>query len=158
MRPRFKHLHEKHKALFAADVDTTMKNFAVGVKNMQSQRMSALLIDVEAALKEEDEPNLEFPTGPAAGGDQNMDDAGSEDHGNGNWDVDVESIDKGEKDEEADPQMGDAGSEDPDAAAEKVDEVHASSRATTDVPQAAVILDSSTIVGGDAAEVKYMLH
>ena len=158
MPPRFKHLHEKHKALFAADVDTTMKNFAVGVKNMQSQRMSALLIDLDAALKEEDEPNVEFPTGPAAGGDQNMGDAGSEDHGNGNWDVDAESIDKGEKDEEADPQMGDAGSGDPDADAEKVAEVHTSSRATTDVPQAAVILDSSTIVGGDAAEVKYMLH
>ena len=157
MPPRFKHLHEKHKALFAADVDTTMKNFAVGVKNMQSQRMSALLIDLDAALKEEDEPNVEFPTGPAAGGDQNMGDAGSEDHGNGNWDVDAESIDKGEKDEEADPQMGDAGSGDPDADAEKVAEVHTSSRATTDVPQAAVILDSSTIVG-DAAEVKYMLH
>ena len=134
--PRFKHLHEKHKALFAADVDTTMKNFAVGVKNMQSQRMSALLIDLDAALKEEDEPNVEFPTGPAAGGDQNMGDAGSEDHGNGNGDVDAdaESIDKEETDKEADPQMGDAGSEDPDAAAEKVAEVHASSRATTDVP------------------------
>ncbi|KAM0892305.1 hypothetical protein ACQ4PT_025815 [Festuca glaucescens] len=59
---RYKHLHDKHKAIYAADVDATIKNLGVGLKRMYSQRMSALLVDVDAAIREEDGPSLVFPS------------------------------------------------------------------------------------------------
>jgi hypothetical protein len=42
-------LHEKHKSLFAAEFDIANKNYVAGVKRMQSERMAALLCDVDAA-------------------------------------------------------------------------------------------------------------
>jgi hypothetical protein len=54
-------LHEKHKAIFACDVDVATKNFAIGLKRMHSQWMSALLIDVDAATREGDGPSVTFP-------------------------------------------------------------------------------------------------
>lgn len=53
-------MHEKHKAIFASDVDVATKNFAIGLKRMHSQRMYALLIDVDAAMKEGDCPSITF--------------------------------------------------------------------------------------------------
>ncbi|KAM0895178.1 hypothetical protein ACQ4PT_023995 [Festuca glaucescens] len=58
---RYKHLYDKHKAIYAADVDATIKNLGVGLKRMYSQRMYALLVDVDAAIREEDGPSLVFP-------------------------------------------------------------------------------------------------
>uniref|UniRef100_A0ACD5VBL9 Uncharacterized protein n=1 Tax=Avena sativa TaxID=4498 RepID=A0ACD5VBL9_AVESA len=49
---RFKHLAEKHKAFWASDVETTMKNLAVGLKRMHSQCMVVLLVDIDAQLKD----------------------------------------------------------------------------------------------------------
>jgi hypothetical protein len=40
-----------------------MKNFAAGLKNMHSHRIARLLVDVEAAIKEEDVVSVEFPAG-----------------------------------------------------------------------------------------------
>jgi hypothetical protein len=37
---------------FSCDIDATIKTLAVGIKKMQSLRMSAMLNDVDAALKE----------------------------------------------------------------------------------------------------------
>uniref|UniRef100_A0ACD5YPB1 Uncharacterized protein n=1 Tax=Avena sativa TaxID=4498 RepID=A0ACD5YPB1_AVESA len=58
---RFKHLAEKHKAFWASDVETTMKNLAVGLKRMHSQRMAALLVDIDAQLKDGAGPSVVFP-------------------------------------------------------------------------------------------------
>jgi hypothetical protein len=57
---RFKHIHEKHKSICSCDVDATVKSLAVGLKKMQSLWMSALLNDVDAALKEEASANINF--------------------------------------------------------------------------------------------------
>jgi hypothetical protein len=68
--PRFKHLHDKHKAIFDADVDAAMKNLAAGLKQMQSQRMSMLLIDVDAAMKEEAGPSVKFTSSHDVGSEE----------------------------------------------------------------------------------------
>jgi hypothetical protein len=47
--------------MFASDVDITIKNLAVGLKRMQSQRMSSLLNEVDAALKQDASPSVAFP-------------------------------------------------------------------------------------------------
>ncbi|KAM0869830.1 hypothetical protein ACQ4PT_040414 [Festuca glaucescens] len=85
----YKHLYEKHKSLFVADVDTTLKNFGVGLKQMQSQCMVAMLIDVAAAMKEGDAPSVDFPTGGGVQEDQTMDAAeGDGDEANDEANVD----------------------------------------------------------------------
>ncbi|XP_051221996.2 uncharacterized protein [Lolium perenne] len=68
----YKHLYEKHRSIYGRDLDTTLKNFGVGLKQMHSQRMAALLIDIDAAKKESDGPSVHFPN---RGGveDENMD-------------------------------------------------------------------------------------
>ncbi|KAM0891832.1 hypothetical protein ACQ4PT_026127 [Festuca glaucescens] len=63
---RYKHLHEKHKTLFAAELDIANKNYTAGLKRMQSQRMAALLCDVDAALQRQDGPSVTFQGNPAA--------------------------------------------------------------------------------------------
>jgi hypothetical protein len=81
-------LHDKHKALFAADVDSCCKNFAAGLKSLHSNRMSALLINVEAVIAEgNDPPEVVFPTGQ---------DGVVDDHGS-----DVEADDKEDGENEA---------------------------------------------------------
>ncbi|KAM0850085.1 hypothetical protein ACQ4PT_053320 [Festuca glaucescens] len=70
----YKHLYEKHRSIYGLDVDTTLKNFGVGLKQMHSQRMAALLIDIDAAMKEGDGPSVHFPTGGGVE-DENMDGA-----------------------------------------------------------------------------------
>jgi hypothetical protein len=47
--------------MFASDVDVTVKNLAVGLKRMQSQRMSSLLNEVDAVLKQDAGPSVAFP-------------------------------------------------------------------------------------------------
>ena len=68
---RFKHLYLKHNALFASDVDATLKSLATGLKSMQSQRMSSLLVDVDAAMREADDPNIVFTNVASQGQDPN---------------------------------------------------------------------------------------
>jgi hypothetical protein len=64
-------LYDKHKAIFSADVDATIKNLAIGLKRMQSQRMSALLNDVDAAMKQDGGHDILFPTVAVQGDVQN---------------------------------------------------------------------------------------
>ncbi|KAM0923710.1 hypothetical protein ACQ4PT_005333 [Festuca glaucescens] len=59
----YKHLYEKHRTIYGGDIDTTLKKFGVGLKQMQSQRMAALLIDIDTTMKEGDGPSVHFPTG-----------------------------------------------------------------------------------------------
>src|SRR4051812_30166248 len=67
---RFKHLHEKHKVLYAADVDVASKSYTAGLKRMHSQRMAALLCDVDAALQRVEAPNVTFQGGGSMHGDE----------------------------------------------------------------------------------------
>jgi hypothetical protein len=64
-------LYDKHKAIFSADVGATIKNLAIGLKRMQSQRMSALLNDVDAAMKQDGGHDILFPTVAVQGDVQN---------------------------------------------------------------------------------------
>ena len=57
---RLKHLYEKHKVLFATQVDSTLKSLGVGLKSMQSHHMASLLIDVESSIKDVDGPSIVF--------------------------------------------------------------------------------------------------
>jgi hypothetical protein len=64
-------LYDKHKAIFSSDVDATIKNLAIGLKRMQSQRMSALLNDIDAAMKQDGGHDIVFPTDAVQGDVQN---------------------------------------------------------------------------------------
>ena len=55
---RFKSLYEKHKILFAADVDDALKQFSTGLKSMHSKSMASLLSDVDNAMREGDGPSV----------------------------------------------------------------------------------------------------
>ncbi|KAM0877794.1 hypothetical protein ACQ4PT_035259 [Festuca glaucescens] len=139
----YKHLYEKHRSIYGRDVDTTLKNFGVGLKQMHSQRMAALLIDIDAAMKEGDGPSVHFPTGGGVE-DENMDGAdGREDEGTAN---------------EADEEIPEADSEGTDND-EFVVEASAADMGThtlvVDMPQSAVLLDSSTggFVAGEQVAV-----
>jgi hypothetical protein len=69
---RFKHLYDKHKEIFASDVDASLKTFGAGLKTMQAHRMAALLVDVEASLLVDgDGANVSFPTSDVPEDDQN---------------------------------------------------------------------------------------
>uniref|UniRef100_A0ACD5ZU07 Uncharacterized protein n=1 Tax=Avena sativa TaxID=4498 RepID=A0ACD5ZU07_AVESA len=147
---RFKTLYEKHKAIFEADVDVTMKNLSAGLKRMQAQRMAALLVDVESSSKEEEAgPSVVFPTKSTADDDDQLqDDDGSEteddekepeDHGvdaAAAKDTDGDVDDVVEKGGAADASMEQGG---------PVATKHA------DAPQAAIIIDSMS-KGADATE------
>ncbi|KAM0904307.1 hypothetical protein ACQ4PT_018098 [Festuca glaucescens] len=139
----YKHLYEKHRSIYGRDVDTTLKNFGVGLKQMHSQRMAALLIDIDAAMKEGDGPSVHFPTGGGVE-DENMDGAdGREDEGTAN---------------EADEEIPEADSEGTDND-EFVVEASAADMGThtlvVNMPQSAVLLDSSTggFVAGEQVAV-----
>ena len=60
-----KHLYEKHNVLFAADVDDILKQLNQGLKKMHSKRMASFLVDVDAALREDDGPSVVFSTDAA---------------------------------------------------------------------------------------------
>ncbi|KAM0884639.1 hypothetical protein ACQ4PT_030878 [Festuca glaucescens] len=135
----YKHLYEKHRTIFGGDVDTTLKKFGVGLKQMQSQRMAALLIDIDAAMKEGDGPSVHFPTGGGVE-DETMDAAdGHENEGTAN-----------QADEETEEADSEATENDED-----VVEANATDMEThtlvVDMPQSAVLLDSST-GGADVGE------
>ena len=55
-------MYEKRKILFAADVDDTLKQLNQGLKLMHAKRMSDLLMDVYAAMREGDGPSIVFST------------------------------------------------------------------------------------------------
>ncbi|KAM0898286.1 hypothetical protein ACQ4PT_022021 [Festuca glaucescens] len=151
---RFKHLHDKHKALFASDFDAAMKNFAVGAKRMHSQRLSALLNDVDAAMKEADvAPSVVFSPGAAAhaGGNTNVDEqqgaATEGDVPNADGEVDDIRLEESEDDD-----TNDEGDEEKDdepiiAATETIVPIVPLRSVAADLPQSSVITD-----GGDIGE------
>ncbi|KAM0921496.1 hypothetical protein ACQ4PT_006788 [Festuca glaucescens] len=133
---RYKHLYDKHKAIYVADVDSTTKNLGVALKRMYSQRMSALLVDVDAAIREGDGPSIVFPS--EANGQQST-----------NTNVSSEEQDAAKDGEipmdEGDDNSGDDAEEDVDFQTDVVEdypEVHARS-SIPDVPQPAILVDSS---------------
>ncbi|KAM0905554.1 hypothetical protein ACQ4PT_017304 [Festuca glaucescens] len=133
---RYKRLYDKHKAIYAADVDSTTNNLGVALKRMYSQRMSALLVDVDAAIREGDGPSIVFPS--EANGQQST-----------NPNVSSEEQDAAKDGEipmdEGDDNSGDDAEEDVDFQTDVVEdypEVHARS-SIPDVPQPAIVVDSS---------------
>ncbi|KAM0843062.1 hypothetical protein ACQ4PT_057953 [Festuca glaucescens] len=167
---RYKHLHEKHKAIFASDVDVATKNLAIGLKRMHSQRMSALLIDVDAAMREGDGPSVTFPNVGATRSNQepakttnvdvqkDQEPAAKQGHVHEDKDKenDVHEVESDENDSEDDevPEAESEGDLLGDAAdficAAKVGNVP-SHRAAPDVPQSVVMTDASCF-GGDTGE------
>ncbi|KAM0858615.1 hypothetical protein ACQ4PT_047735 [Festuca glaucescens] len=162
----YKLLHEKHKAMFASDVDVATKNFAVGLKRMYFQQMLALLNDVDAALKEGDGPSVTFPsdgdmrTDETANGDvRNNQEAAAKQgqvHEDGDKENDVTEVESDEYDLE-DDEVPEAESEEDESeeddemlCAPKVGTMQ-SRRAAPDVPQSAVMTDTSCL-GGDIGE------
>ncbi|XP_051205482.1 uncharacterized protein [Lolium perenne] len=124
-------------SIYGRDVDTTLKNFGVGLKQMHSQRMAALLIDIDAAMKEDDGPSVHFPTGGGVE-DENMDGAdGHDDEGTANHaDEEIPAADSEETDNDNFVVEARAADMDPRTL-------------VVDMPQSTVLLDSST--GGDVA-------
>ncbi|KAM0845619.1 hypothetical protein ACQ4PT_056254 [Festuca glaucescens] len=133
---RYKHLYDKHKAIYAADVDATIKNLVVGLKRMYSQRMSALLVDVDAVIRERDGLSLVFPS--AANGEQSTNPNVSSEEQDAAKDGEVAM-------DEADDDNDDDAEADVDFHADEVEdypEVHARSSIPV-VPQPAILVDSS---------------
>jgi hypothetical protein len=136
-------LRNKHKALFAAYVDSCCKNFAAGLKSMHSNLMSALLIDVEVAIAKGDgPPEVVFPAGQDGVVDDHV--------------TDVEADDKEDGENEAKVDDSEATKDDEAVAQTEVDKKHAAKgremeaqSTIADVPQPAVLLDSSTGHAGD---------
>jgi hypothetical protein len=150
---RFKHLNEKHKAIFAADIDITAKNLALGLKRMQSQRMSALLNDVDVALKHSTGPSVtlhEAFDGEEENNNKEEGDDGQDDAEGG--DVEDENDDAGfEVDHVVDEEVIAQSEENIDVT---TDFEVVSRTKPTDVPQAAVIVDAScTTVAGTGDEM-----
>ncbi|KAM0873539.1 hypothetical protein ACQ4PT_037997 [Festuca glaucescens] len=135
----YKHLYEKHRTIYCGDVDTTLKKFGVGLKQMQSQRMAALLIDIDAAMKEGDGPSVHFPTGGGVE-DETMDAAeGHENEGTANQAY--------EETPEADSEATENDEDVVEANAADMD----THTLIVDMPQSAILLDSST--GGADVDV-----
>ncbi|KAM0914864.1 hypothetical protein ACQ4PT_011238 [Festuca glaucescens] len=171
---RYKLLHEKHNAIFASDIDVATKNFAIGLKRMHSQWMSALLIDVDAAMREGDGPSVTFPNVGATRSNQepaettnadvqnNQEPAAKQGHVHEDKDKenenenDVPEVESDEYDSEDDEvseaeSEGDVLGDDADfICAAKVGNVQLY-RAAPDVPQSAVMTDASCF-GGDTGE------
>lgn len=148
-------MYEKHKAIFEADVDVTMKNLSAGLKRMQAQRMAALLVDVESSSKEEEAgPSVVFPTKSTADDDDQLqDDDGSETEDDEKLYATSEPEDHG---------VAAAAAKDTDGAADDAVEQGGAADASVeqggpvatkhaDVPQAAIIIDSMS-KGADATE------
>jgi hypothetical protein len=96
----FKHLHDKHKALFALDVDKSYNNFAAGLKLMHLNRIAALLIDVEAAIAEEDGPDVVFCTEQDGGCEEHNTTGGDEANEEDSENVEKDDDDESTKDAE----------------------------------------------------------
>ena len=66
-------MYDKHKVIFAAKVDATLKNLATSLKRMQSQQLASMLNDVDAAMRGGgDGPSIVLSSGTAPNNQQNM--------------------------------------------------------------------------------------
>ncbi|KAM0821849.1 hypothetical protein ACQ4PT_071901 [Festuca glaucescens] len=139
----YKHLYEKHRTIYGGDVDTTHKKFGVGLKQMQSQRMAALLIDIDTAMKEGDGPSVHFPTGGGVE-DETMDAA--DEHENEGFHEGTAN----QADEETPEADSEATENDEDVVEANVADMDTHTL-VVDVPQSAIMLDSST-GGADVGE------
>ncbi|CAM0903777.1 unnamed protein product [Alopecurus aequalis] len=153
---RFKYVYEKHKVIFATEVDSTLKTLGAGLKFMQSQRMACLLTGVDAAMKECDGPSVVFQPS------------------NGTMDNDKESAELSEKEagddqvDSHDQQCGNDTKTEAGAAkmrdgqgslqAEDVDVLTNTSSAIPDVPQQAIVTDSGRLVAGSADDEDVSSH
>jgi len=149
-------LYDKHKAIYGADIDMAVKNFAVGLKQMNAHRMASLLLDVDAAQNSQDDPSVMFPTEAAPEKEPNGNaemrsefDMGSEEQGiekeGGVLEAeamgDMEHVDYRSTDEETDD-------DDEVNLAAKFRVLKRARTTTQDVPQPAIIVDLLT-PGGD---------
>jgi hypothetical protein len=118
-----------------------MKNLGVALKRMYSQRMSALLVDVDALIQEGDGPSIVFPS--EANGEQSTNPNVSTEEHDAAKDG-QNTMDEGDHNS-GDHNSGDETEEDVDLqtdAMEDYPEVHARS-GIPDVPQPAIIVDAS---------------
>jgi hypothetical protein len=123
--------------MFAPNVDVTVKNLAVGLKRMQSQCMTALLNEVDAALKQDVDPSVAFQVAVSASMEDDCRDKGN---------VDVLDQNDGETSDDVPEAETEEDSED-DTCVGKEAEVDTSSVAIG-VPQKTMIVQSSC-TGGD---------
>uniref|UniRef100_A0ACD5Y7U9 Uncharacterized protein n=1 Tax=Avena sativa TaxID=4498 RepID=A0ACD5Y7U9_AVESA len=156
---RFKHLYDKHKAIYGADIDMAVKNFAVGLKQMNAHRMASLLLDVDAAQNSQDDPSIMFPTEDAPEKEPNGNaemrsefDMGSEEQGIEKEGGVLEAEAKGDM-EHVDYRSTDEETDDDDEVnlAAKFRVLKRARTTTQDVPQPAIIVDLLTpggVVGG----------
>lgn len=68
-------IYDKHKGIFAAEVDDVVGKFGQGLKGLQCNRMAALLRDVGDAITATDEPSISFATPSMDEGRQKESDA-----------------------------------------------------------------------------------
>uniref|UniRef100_A0ACD5X413 Uncharacterized protein n=1 Tax=Avena sativa TaxID=4498 RepID=A0ACD5X413_AVESA len=165
---RFKHLAEKHKAFWASAVETTMKNLAVGLKRMHSQRMAALLVDIDAQLKDGAGPSVVFPANEGLDNEEECENVFEEQEpfdGLNKFD-DVEASVYASKEGVAEARRDEAKEDDTEAIEDEAKENEAAairgekmqeSELQThvhilDMPQSAVVLDSSPMGGIDVPE------
>uniref|UniRef100_A0ACD5XC32 Uncharacterized protein n=1 Tax=Avena sativa TaxID=4498 RepID=A0ACD5XC32_AVESA len=153
---RFKHLYDKHKAIYGADIDMAVKNFAVGLKQMNAHRMASLLLDVDAAQNSQDDPSVMFPIEDAPEKEPNGNaemrsefDMGSEEQGIEKEGGVLEAEAKGDM-EHVDYRSTDEETDDDDEVnlAAKFRVLKHARTTTQDVPQTAIIVDLLT-PGGD---------
>ncbi|KAM0839824.1 hypothetical protein ACQ4PT_060060 [Festuca glaucescens] len=143
------------------DIPTAIKQsktLRLGQKRMHSQRMSALLNDVDAALKEADGPSVVFPPGAAAhaGGNTNAnfvsEQQGAATEGgvpNAEGEVDDIMLDESE-DDDTDEDDEERDDEPMRAATYTIVPIVPLRSVAADVPQSVVMTDSSCL-GGDIA-------
>uniref|UniRef100_A0ACD5TCW8 Uncharacterized protein n=1 Tax=Avena sativa TaxID=4498 RepID=A0ACD5TCW8_AVESA len=165
---RFKHLAEKHKAFWASDVETTMKNLVVGLKRMHSQCMATLLVDIDAQLKDGAGPSVVFPADAGLDNEEERENVFEEQEPfNGlNKSDDVEASVYAAKEDVAEARRDEAKEDDTEeiedeakeneAAANRGEKMQESEMQThvhiLDIPQSAVVLDSSPMGGIDVPE------
>uniref|UniRef100_A0ACD5W495 Uncharacterized protein n=1 Tax=Avena sativa TaxID=4498 RepID=A0ACD5W495_AVESA len=166
--PSLKHLAEKHTAFWASDVETTMKNLAVGLKRMHSQRMAALLVDIDAQLKDGAGPSVVFPADAGLDNEEERENVFKEQEpfDGLNKSDDVEASVYAAKEDVAEARRDEAKEDDTEAIEDEAKENEAAairgekkqeSELQThvhilDMPQSAVVLDSSPMGGIDVPE------
>lgn len=136
-----------------------VKNFAVGLKQMNAHRMASLLLDVDAAQNSQDDPSVMFPTEAAPEKEPNGNaemrsefDMGSEEQGIEKEGGVLEAEAKGDM-EHVDYRSTDEETDDDDEVnlAAKFRVLKHARTTTQDVPQPAIIVDLLTpggVVGG----------
>uniref|UniRef100_A0ACD5THM4 Uncharacterized protein n=1 Tax=Avena sativa TaxID=4498 RepID=A0ACD5THM4_AVESA len=165
---RFKHLAEKHKTFWVSDVETTMKNLAVGLKRMHSQRMATLLVNIDAQLKGGAGPSVVFPANAGLDNEEERENVFEEQEpfDGLNKSDDVEASVYAAKEDVAEARRDEAKEDDTEAIEDEAKENEAAtirgekkqeSELQThvhilDMPQSAVVLDSSPMGGIDVPE------